>query len=142
MLYLKVASFRLASILFFSFILQFTLPVRSSDNEDIFVSEEDVSLRSSATEILETLHNKACLIVEEAEAFDGEDEKSKSEQSLKYMEAHGVFEILALDYNYAPAQTVLGFLYSRGKGVDQDYEKAFSWYSKADVEGNGISLIH
>lgn len=40
----------------------------------------------------------------------------------------------------AIAQTNMGFLYSGGHGVAQDYKQAFDWFSKAGAQGNAKAL--
>lgn len=37
---------------------------------------------------------------------------------------------------YAPAQCNLGFHYSQGKGINQNFEQAVLWYRKAAEQGN------
>ena len=42
----------------------------------------------------------------------------------------------------AAAQMKLGWVYANGKGVSQDYEKAFEWWSKAAEQGNTGAQFH
>ncbi len=39
----------------------------------------------------------------------------------------------------ALAQTNLGFMYAKGRGVEQDYTKAVSWYRKAAQQGDALA---
>jgi len=75
------------------------------------------------------------------------------------MRAVGVFLVLVLSYsssfgceigNYggclkeakagdAKAQTGLGFMYFKGRGVDKDFKEAFKWYSLAAKQGNAFA---
>ncbi len=34
----------------------------------------------------------------------------------------------------------IGFMYYKGKGVEQDYKKAMEWYSKASQAGNFTAM--
>ena len=42
----------------------------------------------------------------------------------------------AAEQGYAPGQTALGFMYSTGRGVGQNYEAAFQWSLRAANQGN------
>ena len=41
----------------------------------------------------------------------------------------------AAEYQYAPAQALLGYMFQFGQGVSQDYREAIFWYSKAANQG-------
>ncbi|MBQ2481415.1 MAG: SEL1-like repeat protein, partial [Treponema sp.] len=43
------------------------------------------------------------------------------------------------EQGYADAQYNLGVMYDCGRGVEQDYEKAFEWYTKAAEQGNAYA---
>jgi uncharacterized protein len=44
----------------------------------------------------------------------------------------------AADRGHAQAQCSLGFRYSKGKGLAQDYAEAVKWYRKAAEQGNAM----
>lgn len=46
----------------------------------------------------------------------------------------------AANQGYAKAQCQLGYMYSTGEGVPQDYKKAVEWYTKAANQGNDLAL--
>jgi uncharacterized protein len=41
----------------------------------------------------------------------------------------------AAEYQYAPAQAILGYMVQFGQGISQNYGEAFFWYSKAANQG-------
>ena len=43
---------------------------------------------------------------------------------------------------HAGAQSTLGILYMKGKGVEQDYHKAREWFEKSAAQGEGSAQIH
>ncbi|MGD8566677.1 MAG: SPOR domain-containing protein [Gammaproteobacteria bacterium] len=56
----------------------------------------------------------------------------------QYKAAYKIWKPLA-DKGYAKAQSTLGWMYHTGKGVKQDYGKAFDWYQKAADQKNVIA---
>ena len=68
-------------------------------------------------------HAQLSLALEEAEALERAFEK---------------IEKIA-EQGYAPAQTILGFYYQKGKGTQKDPQKAFIWYHKAAEQGHVIA---
>ena len=44
--------------------------------------------------------------------------------------------------NYSRAQARMGWIYERGLGVPQDFEKAFAWYEKATLNGAKDAPAH
>ncbi|MBU2970828.1 SEL1-like repeat protein [Pseudoalteromonas sp. C2R02] len=42
---------------------------------------------------------------------------------------------VAAKHNSVPAQSYLGYMYSKGKGVNKDFDTAFTWYMKAAEQG-------
>ena len=52
----------------------------------------------------------------------------------RYRRAHKHLKELA-ESGHAKSQTILGFLYEKGLGVEKDAEKAFSYYKKAAAQG-------
>ena len=48
----------------------------------------------------------------------------------------------AADCGDASGMTLLGFAYREGHGVAQDYEQALSWFIKAVVAGDTLSMLH
>lgn len=47
----------------------------------------------------------------------------------------------AADQGDAQGQTLLGFLYLQGKGVQRDYQQALKWFQKSGEQGNRSSLF-
>lgn len=45
----------------------------------------------------------------------------------------------AAERGHPGAQTMIGYLYYRGDGVEQDYRKAFEWYKEAALQGHASS---
>lgn len=39
----------------------------------------------------------------------------------------------------AASQLNLAFLYESGDGVEQDFDKAFSWYTQAAIQGDSVA---
>ncbi|KAI8051098.1 uncharacterized protein B0P05DRAFT_518736 [Gilbertella persicaria] len=56
-------------------------------------------------------------------------------RSHEYQNAYMFFN-LAAEHNHKDAQYVLGIMYGRGRGVDQDIQQAVHWYKKSAVNGN------
>lgn len=54
--------------------------------------------------------------------------------SQDYQKALEIFYSLDKD-DFAPAQYMLGLMYSEGKGVEQNYQKALFWYQKSAQSG-------
>jgi len=40
------------------------------------------------------------------------------------------------------AQSILGFLYHHGRGVEQDFKEAAKWFRKAAEQGNAVSQFN
>ncbi|MBX9671572.1 MAG: sel1 repeat family protein [Candidatus Obscuribacterales bacterium] len=83
-------------------------------------------------------HLAAPLAVSAAEVTEAHEEKFQSAcehlRNKHYREAHATLRELAR-HNHAKSLTVMGLLYERGLGVQQDFEKAFDCYWKAANKG-------
>ena len=44
--------------------------------------------------------------------------------------------LVEAEQGYAEAQYILGYMYSKGLGVTQDYKEAVKWYTKAAEQGH------
>ncbi len=48
----------------------------------------------------------------------------------------------AAEKGYVPAEAELGMMYANGKGVQQDYEQAREWWTKAAAGGHSLAAIN
>ncbi|HWB98942.1 MAG TPA: HEAT repeat domain-containing protein [Bryobacteraceae bacterium] len=48
----------------------------------------------------------------------------------------------AAEQGYAPAEAALGLMYANGKGVEQNYVEAVSWWKKAAADGHRLAPLY
>lgn len=73
------------------------------------------------------------------ENFDKEYEKAAQYYTNEqYEKAFPILQHLA-EQDYAPAQSLLGYLYANGSGVPQDMKRAMEWLQKAAEQGDAIA---
>ncbi len=69
------------------------------------------------------------------------DEAIAAVEAQNYRSAFRALERLAPDGDVV-AQTMLGWLYARGRGTDQDFQAADEWLSRAAEQGHLYAMIH
>lgn len=113
--------------------------LRKGEHELTFVYTEDESVSKTITYEVKDADCDYQLIVEIIELLCN---KAKDYFEKKnYTSAFLLFSTAA-KYGNAMAQNYLGECYEEGKGVEEDFNEAVSWYTKAVEQGNASAQYH